>query len=126
MTDLATIARHLDGLLDTQSIPDYPGALNGVQLANRRPISRIAAAVDVSKRVIDGVIRAQANLLLVHHGMFWGGAQPVTGAHRAIKEVGVADVAEIRLRVRSQRGFGPMFELHLEHGSRHPAGANRA
>jgi dinuclear metal center YbgI/SA1388 family protein len=80
MTDLATIARHLDGLLETQSIPDYPGALNGVQLSNRSAISRIAASVDVSKRVIDSVIRAEANLLLVHHGMFWGGAQPITGA----------------------------------------------
>jgi len=80
MTDLATIARHLDTLLDTASVPDYPGALNGVQLANRAPIHHIAAAVDVSKRVIEDTIRAQANLLLVHHGMFWGGAQPVTGA----------------------------------------------
>jgi dinuclear metal center YbgI/SA1388 family protein len=80
MTDLGTIARHLDGLLETQSIPDYPGALNGVQLSNRSAISRIAASVDVSKRVIDSVIRAEANLLLVHHGMFWGGAQPITGA----------------------------------------------
>lgn len=80
MTDLATIARHLDTLLDTASVPDYPGALNGVQLANRAPIHHIAAAVDVSKRVIEDAIRAQANLLLVHHGMFWGGAQPVTGA----------------------------------------------
>jgi dinuclear metal center YbgI/SA1388 family protein len=79
MTDLATIARHLDVLLETQSVPDYPGALNGVQLANRGPISHIAAAVDVSKRVIDDTIHARANLLLVHHGMFWGGAQPVTG-----------------------------------------------
>ena len=80
MTDLATLARHLDTLLDTQSIPDYPGALNGVQIANRGAITHIAAAVDVSKRVIEGAIRTRANLLLVHHGMFWGGTQPVTGA----------------------------------------------
>jgi dinuclear metal center YbgI/SA1388 family protein len=79
MIDLATIAQHLDALLDTRSIPDYPGALNGVQLANRGPIRRIAAAVDVSRRVIDETVRAEANLLLVHHGMFWGGVQPVTG-----------------------------------------------
>jgi dinuclear metal center YbgI/SA1388 family protein len=80
MTELATIARHLDALLDTASVPDYPGALNGVQLANRGPIRHIAAAVDVSKRVVEAAIRARANLLLVHHGMFWGGAQPLTGA----------------------------------------------
>ena len=80
MTRLAEIAGHLDALLETESIPDYPGALNGVQLANRGPITRIAASVDVSRRVIDAVIEANANLLLVHHGMFWSGAQRLTGA----------------------------------------------
>lgn len=79
MIHLATIAEHLDALLDTRSIPDYPGALNGIQLANQGAIGRIAAAVDVSRRVIDEAIRVQANLLVVHHGMFWGGAQPITG-----------------------------------------------
>jgi dinuclear metal center YbgI/SA1388 family protein len=79
MIELATITGHLDALLQIQSIPDYPGALNGVQLANRGAISRIAASVDISKRVIDDTISAQANLLLVHHGMFWGGPQRITG-----------------------------------------------
>lgn len=79
MTDLATIAEHLDALLGTKDIPDYPAALNGVQLENRSPINAIAAAVDVSRRTIEAVIQSRANFLLVHHGMFWGGVQPVTG-----------------------------------------------
>ena len=79
MTDLATIAEHLDTLLGTENVPDYPGALNGVQLENRSPISAIAAAVDVSRRTIDAVIQGGANLLIVHHGIFWGGVQPITG-----------------------------------------------
>jgi dinuclear metal center YbgI/SA1388 family protein len=80
MTDLAAIAESLDALLATDGIPDYPGALNGVQLANRGPIRRVAASVDVSRRVIEAAIDAEANLLVVHHGMFWGGVQAVTGA----------------------------------------------
>ena len=80
MTDLAAIAEDLDALLATTGIPDYPGALNGLQLANRGPITRVAASVDVSRRVIEAAIDAEANLLVVHHGMFWGGLQPVTGA----------------------------------------------
>lgn len=80
MTDLATIAGHLDALLGTETIPDYPGALNGVQLSNHGPITRIAAAVDVSRRVIEAAVRSEASLLLVHHGMFWSGAQRITGA----------------------------------------------
>jgi dinuclear metal center YbgI/SA1388 family protein len=79
MTDLATIAGHLDALLGTATIPDYPGALNGVQLANSGSVRRIAASVDLSKGVIEDAVRAEANLLIVHHGMFWGGAQPITG-----------------------------------------------
>jgi len=80
MTDLAAIASHLDTVLGTETIPDYPGAFNGVQLANDGPITHIAASVDVSRRVIDAAIRSRANLLLVHHGMMWGGAQRITGA----------------------------------------------
>jgi hypothetical protein len=60
MTDLAAIAETLDTLLATDGIPDYPGALNGVQLANRGPITRIAASVDVSRRVIEAAIGAEA------------------------------------------------------------------
>jgi dinuclear metal center YbgI/SA1388 family protein len=80
MTDLLTIAGHLDAVLGTESIPDYPGAFNGVQLANEGAITRIATSVDVSRRVIDAAIRDGANMLLVHHGMMWGGPQRITGA----------------------------------------------
>ena len=79
MTELAVIASYLDAVLGTETVPDYPGAFNGVQLGNEGPITRIAASVDVSRRVIDAVIREGANLLLVHHGMMWGGAQRITG-----------------------------------------------
>jgi putative NIF3 family GTP cyclohydrolase 1 type 2 len=48
-------------------------------VANEGSITRIAASVDVSRRVIDAAIRGGANLLLVHHGMMWGGAQRITG-----------------------------------------------
>ena len=73
------IAAHLDALLETATTPDYPGAVNGLQCDNREPIRRVAAAVDFSRRTIEAAIAAEANLLVVHHGMFWGGAQPVTG-----------------------------------------------
>lgn len=69
------IAAHLDALLDTANVPDYPTALNGLQLDSRAPVRRVAAAVDFSRRTIEGAIAADANLLVVHHGMFWGGVQ---------------------------------------------------
>ncbi len=80
MTELAAIAAFADELLDVANIPDYPGAVNGVQMANRGKIERIVTAVDFSSAAIDGAIQAQARLILVHHGMFWGGAQPIVGS----------------------------------------------
>ena len=76
---LAEIARHLDAILRTAEVPDYPGAMNGVQVEHSGPVARCAVAVDASIRTIDGAIASGANLLIVHHGLFWGGAQPLRG-----------------------------------------------
>jgi dinuclear metal center YbgI/SA1388 family protein len=74
------IAAHFDALLETAAVPDYPAAVNGLQVANRGgPITRIAAAVDASMRTIDGAAAAGADLLIVHHGLFWSGVQPIRG-----------------------------------------------
>ncbi len=78
---LEQIARELDTLLRTADTPDYKTALNGVQVGNRAPIVKIAAAVDCSRHTIEQTIAAGANLLVVHHGLFWGGLQTLTGPH---------------------------------------------
>ena len=77
---LHVIAEQLDTLLRTNAIADYANAVNGVQLAHQGPVMRVAASVDISRTVIERTIAAKANLLLVHHGMFWGGLQPLRGA----------------------------------------------
>lgn len=76
---LAEIAAYLDTTLRTAEVPDYPGALNGVQVENSGTVSRVAVAVDASLQTIQGAIDAGATLLLVHHGLFWAGAQPLRG-----------------------------------------------
>ena len=76
---LADVTAHLDAVLRTSEIPDYPGALNGVQVENRAPITRIAVAVDASLQTIQGALDAGANMLVVHHGLFWSGAQALRG-----------------------------------------------
>jgi dinuclear metal center YbgI/SA1388 family protein len=80
MAALEAIVRHLDELLRTTGTPDYDAALNGLQMTNRGDIRGVAAAVDLSRRTIEGAAVAGANLLLVHHGMFWSGLQPLRGA----------------------------------------------
>lgn len=78
MPSLEVLSRFLDATLAIRSIPDYPNAVNGVQLANVGDIERVACAVDFSTEAVTGAIEAGARLLLVHHGMFWGGVQPLT------------------------------------------------
>ncbi|MEP6692168.1 MAG: Nif3-like dinuclear metal center hexameric protein [Gemmatimonadaceae bacterium] len=80
---LRDIARYLDETLRTADIPDYPNALNGVQAENDGVIVKVAAAVDAREQTIHGAIAEGANLLLVHHGLFWGGMLPLRGAQRA-------------------------------------------
>jgi dinuclear metal center YbgI/SA1388 family protein len=79
MTKIHAIAAYLDDLLETRTTPDYPPALNGLQLENQSEITGIAAAVDFSTRAIKGAIAAKANLLVVHHGMFWEGPGHLSG-----------------------------------------------
>lgn len=78
---LEAIARYLDAHLGVSIIPDYPNAVNGVQCAHRGPVRAVASAVDASEQTIRLAAAAGANLLLVHHGLFWGGLQPLT-SHR--------------------------------------------
>jgi dinuclear metal center YbgI/SA1388 family protein len=109
--ELLTIVDYLDALLRTGEIPDYPGALNGLQLANRSAIRRVAAAVDCSRRVIEEVVRVGANLLLVHHGMFWGGAHRLVGPRYE------------RLRLLMEHGIA-VYSSHLPLDAHHTLGNN--
>ncbi len=86
MADLQEMVAFLDQELRTKTIPDYPGAVNGLQLANDGQIHRIVAAVDASLPVIEEAAEGPPALLIVHHGMFWQGVQPLTGPfYRKIK-----------------------------------------
>jgi dinuclear metal center YbgI/SA1388 family protein len=81
VTSLTQIARDLDSLLGTDGFPDYSQAINGVQVETRIDIVKVAAAVDLRERTIRSAVDQGANLLLVHHGLFWGGLQPLRGPH---------------------------------------------
>ena len=79
MPTISEIAQYLDDLLRITEIPDYSNAVNGVQVDSDADIVRIAAAVDARERTIREAVAAGANLLLVHHGLFWGGVRPLRG-----------------------------------------------
>lgn len=73
------IAQYCDQLLSVAEFEDWPGAVNGLQVENRRGVSRIAAAVDGSLATVKLAIAQGASLLLVHHGLFWSPSHPWTG-----------------------------------------------
>ena len=77
---LNEIVAFLDEYLDVERFPDYPNALNGLQVQGPERVGRFAVAVDASETVIEAV-GGQADLLIVHHGLFWSGLQPITGPH---------------------------------------------
>jgi dinuclear metal center YbgI/SA1388 family protein len=76
---LKTIVAHCDKILRTREIGDYDGAANGLQVENSGAVIRIAAAVDASLATINLAVAAKADLLIVHHGLFWSPRQPWTG-----------------------------------------------
>ena len=93
-TLLTDIAGYIDQLLDIKNVADWPNALNGLQLANLGHIAKIGAAVDAGEATLRKAEAAGIDLLLVHHGLFWGGLQPLTGAYyRKISQAMRADLA---------------------------------
>jgi dinuclear metal center YbgI/SA1388 family protein len=82
MVSLDAIVRELDSALRIDAIEDWPNALNGLQLENKGTITRVCAAVDAAEFCLATAAETPGTLLIVHHGLFWQGLQPVTGAMR--------------------------------------------
>jgi len=76
---LADISDFIDAVLDIDNVADWSNALNGLQLANAGSVTSLAAAVDAGEPTLQKAVDAGADLLLVHHGLFWSGLQPLTG-----------------------------------------------
>lgn len=76
---IESILQYLEGLLGVSEHPDYPTALNGLQVEGARHVEKVCAAVDVSEEVIAAAAKEGADLLFVHHGLYWAGLKPLTG-----------------------------------------------
>lgn len=82
MTTLSDIVSYADELLRIRAVGDWDNALNGLQIENSGRVTRIGASVDVSTRVLSNAATGKVDFLIVHHGLFWSGLQPVRGALR--------------------------------------------
>ena len=76
---LTQIVTYCDRVLRTADTGDYDGAVNGLQVDNSGRVTRIAATVDASLATVNLAIQAKADLLIVHHGLFWSRSIPWRG-----------------------------------------------
>jgi len=84
---LAALVQYCDRILRTRDRGDYDGAANGLQMENSGAVTRIAAAVDATLATVKLAVAAKADLLLVHHGLFWSPSHPWTGKRRELLQL---------------------------------------
>lgn len=81
---LAAVINYCDAILRTHEIGDYDGAVNGLQVENSGAVTRVAATVDASLATVKLAVAVKADLLIVHHGLFWSNTHPWTGKRREL------------------------------------------
>ena len=74
------LVRWLDEYLQIHALPDV--SLNGLQVEGNPEVTRVGAAVDASVKTFLDAADQGVDFLIVHHGLFWGQPQPVTGPLR--------------------------------------------
>ncbi len=71
------LVRWLDDTLDIHAFEDP--SLNGLQVEGTAEIAKVAFAVDASYSTFEQAAEIGADMLIVHHGLFWGPAEPIRG-----------------------------------------------
>lgn len=82
--------------LEIDQLRQIDDSLNGLQVAcsESKQIKKLAVAVDACAETIRRARDAGADVLFVHHGMFWGKPEPITGGMRGrIKSLLDSDLA---------------------------------
>lgn len=68
------IIDYCNNLLVPHEFKDY--APNGLQIEGKPNISKLVTGVTASQALVDAAIEASADMILVHHGYFWGNENP--------------------------------------------------
>jgi dinuclear metal center YbgI/SA1388 family protein len=133
--DLATFAARLDDELRTDAFADLDASPNGVQVgpdgpggADEWPVERVAVAVDAAVATAEEAVAWDADCLLVHHGVVWGGLDRLTGtAYERIAPLVRGDcalyVSHLPLDAHPELGNAAGVADHLGLGDREPFGA---
>lgn len=131
---LTELVKYLDEYLRIADVPDDGNALNGLQVENSGRVGRLVAAVDASQATIDGLSApdptAPPPLLVVHHGLFWDGNQPVTNRrYRRLRRLIAQDAAlysaHIPLDLHPEVGNNAVLARRLGLASLEPFGNHK-
>ena len=92
MTTRTELTAALEALLQPDRFKDY--CPNGLQVEGRMPVRKLVSGVTASLALIEAAIAANADAILVHHGLFWRGHDGrVTGwMKRRLQAVLAADI----------------------------------
>lgn len=69
---LDNILAHLEELLSPESFQDY--GPNGLQVPGRQDVRTVVTGVSASAELFERAAELHADLVIVHHGLFWNGA----------------------------------------------------
>lgn len=69
MAERDEIASFLDDLLNVARIRDH--GINGLQVIGKNEVTRIALGVSASLELFEAAVQWGADMLVVHHGLFW-------------------------------------------------------
>jgi putative NIF3 family GTP cyclohydrolase 1 type 2 len=88
---------------------------NGIQIGGPEEVEKVAFAVDASLESVKAAVAAGAQLLVVHHGISWGGGirRIEGGIYNVVKAAmdGGLAVAAYHLPLDASRKYGNNYEL---------------
>ena len=126
--NLNELDAYLRELLRIDDFARVDASWNGIQIeCSDKQISRVAVAVDAAAETVVRAARWKADVLLVHHGLFWGSAARVTGVHyRRLKAFLENDIAlyavHLPLDAHEALGNNAVMAERLELTNRRPFG----
>ncbi|MCB0323418.1 MAG: Nif3-like dinuclear metal center hexameric protein [Bdellovibrionales bacterium] len=112
---MATLSEILAYLGEELRLDEYEdSAYNGLQIEGASEVKKIGAAVDAGLSVVEKAVAQGIDFLVVHHGLFWGQATPVTGARKALLQrafEGNISLYGVHLPLDAHRTLGNNFLL---------------
>ncbi len=88
------LAAYLDDLLEIESWASVDKSLNGIQVEGHERVEKVALAVDACRETFERCAEMKREMLIVHHGLFWGHPLAITGSHnrrvKALLEAGIS------------------------------------